>query len=48
LEGDQNTSYFHAMANKRRRKKQIVSLEGPDGVVNDTEGMIGIAVDYYK
>jgi hypothetical protein len=36
------------MANKRRRKKQIVSLEGPDGVVNDTEGMIGIAVNYYK
>jgi hypothetical protein len=48
LEGDQNTSYFHAMANKRRRKKQIVSLEGPDGMVNDTEGMIDIAVNYYK
>jgi hypothetical protein len=48
LEGDQNTSYFHAMANKRRRKKQIVSLEGPDGMVNDTEGMINIAVNYYK
>jgi hypothetical protein len=36
------------MANKRRRKKQIVSLEGTDGMVNDTEGMINIAVDYYK
>jgi hypothetical protein len=48
LEGDQNTSYFHAMANKRRRKKQIVSLEGTDGMVNDTQGMINIAVDYYK
>jgi mannosylglycoprotein endo-beta-mannosidase len=48
LEGDRNTSYFHAMANKRRRKKQIVSLEGPDGEVNDIGGMIGIAVQYYK
>jgi hypothetical protein len=36
LEGDQNTSYFHAMTNKRKRKKQIVSLEGPNGVANDT------------
>jgi hypothetical protein len=48
LEGDQNTSYFHAMANKRRRKKQIVSLEGPDGEVNDTKGIIDIVVHYYK
>jgi hypothetical protein len=48
LEGDQNTSYFNAMANKRRRKKHIVSLEGPNGEVNDTEGMIDIAVNYYK
>jgi hypothetical protein len=36
------------MANKRRRKKQIVSLEGPNGDVNDTEGMTDIAINYYK
>jgi hypothetical protein len=36
------------MANKRRRKKQIVSLEGPHGEVNDTKGIIGIAIHYYK
>jgi mannosylglycoprotein endo-beta-mannosidase len=48
LEGDQNTSYFHAMANKRRRKKQIVSLEGLDGEVTDTKGITDIAVHYYK
>jgi hypothetical protein len=36
------------MANKRRRKKQIVSLEGPNGEVNDTEGIIDIAINYYK
>jgi hypothetical protein len=36
------------MANKRRRKKQIVSLEGLDGEVTDTKGIIDIAVHYYK
>jgi hypothetical protein len=36
------------MANKRRRKKQIVSLEGPSGEVTTTEGILNIVVDYYK
>jgi hypothetical protein len=36
------------MANKRRRKKQITSLDGPSGEVNTTEGILNIAVNYYK
>jgi hypothetical protein len=36
------------MANKRRRKKKIVSLEGPNGEVNDTKGIIEIAIHYYN
>ena len=48
LEGDQNTAYFHSIANQRRRKKQIISLQGPSGVSEDTEGILKIAVDYYK
>jgi hypothetical protein len=48
LEGDHNTTCFHAVANQRRRKKQITMLEGPDGPVEDTKGMINIAVEYYK
>ena len=48
LEGDRNTAYFHAQANKRRRKKNIPRLEGPSGVVEDTAGILAIAVDYYK
>jgi hypothetical protein len=48
LEGDRNTSYFHSVAKQRRRKKQIVQLEGPDGMVEDNKGMMKIVVDYYK
>jgi hypothetical protein len=44
LEGDRNTAYFHAMANKKRRRKQIAVLEGADGEVHDTKGMIQIVV----
>ena len=48
LEGDQNTAYFHSIANQRRRKEQITSLQAPSGVVEDTEGIINFVVDYYK
>ena len=48
LEGDRNTTYFHAQPNHRRRKKRINMLEGPSGMVQDTDGIIKIVVDYYK
>jgi hypothetical protein len=47
-EGDRNTAYFHVLANQRMRKKMIPVLEGPDGPVTETKGMLDIDKDYYK
>jgi hypothetical protein len=48
LEGDRNTAYFQAIANRRSRKKSVSGLMGPDGWVEDQPGMLKVAVDFYK
>jgi hypothetical protein len=48
LEGDRNTAYFHAVANQRRRKTLISSLEGPEGRTSDLSEMLDLASVYYK
>lgn len=49
LEGDRNTTYFHAVANQRSRKKRVEVLEeGPNGLVEDQKGMMEIVVDFYR
>jgi hypothetical protein len=48
VEGDRNTAYFHAMANQRRRKTFISSLEGPDGPTSELLEMLDIATGFYK
>jgi hypothetical protein len=48
LEGDRNTSYFRVIANHRFRKKQVESIRGPNGMVNDTKGILDVAMDFYK
>jgi hypothetical protein len=48
LEGDRNTAYFHAVANQREKKKRVDVLEGPNGLVEDDQGMLKVAVDFYK
>jgi hypothetical protein len=48
LEGDRNTKYFHAVANQRRRKITIFSVEGPAGAVNSTQEIIEVTTQYYK
>jgi hypothetical protein len=48
LEGDRNTAYFQAVANQRERRKRIEALEGQNGIVEDDQGMMKVAVDFYK
>jgi hypothetical protein len=48
LEGDRNTTYFHAIANHRNRKKRIDRLRGPNGMVTETSEILKIAANYYK
>jgi hypothetical protein len=47
-EGDRNTIYFHVVANHRRRKTLVHSIDGPDGEVNRIEDIIQVATQYYK
>lgn len=47
-EGDRNTTYFHAMANQRRRKMFIHSLDGLEGPVTETVDLLKVAGDFYK
>ncbi|XBH61956.1 hypothetical protein VPH35_116304 [Triticum aestivum] len=47
-EGDRNTAYFHAVANQRRRKTLIHSLDSPNGPVSDIKNMLNVASDFYK
>ena len=47
-EGDRNTAYFHAVANQRRRKTLIHSLDGPNGPVTKVDEMLKVASDFYR
>ncbi|XP_062100181.1 uncharacterized protein LOC133806062 [Humulus lupulus] len=47
--GDPNTKFFHASANKRRRRNQIVALKDDEGVLRDWDNGLGtVMVDYFK
>jgi hypothetical protein len=48
LEGDRNTTYFHAVANHKYRKKRIEQIKGPSGMVQGTSEMLKVVVSFYK
>jgi hypothetical protein len=47
-EGDENTAYFFAKANQRKRKKNIFGLENNGGLITDNREMRRHAVEFYK
>jgi mannosylglycoprotein endo-beta-mannosidase len=48
LEGDLNTSYFHRVANGRKRKNTMFSLKENDILIEGTDNLISHATAYYK
>jgi hypothetical protein len=46
-EGDKNMTYFHVVANQRR-KTLIHSLDGPNGPTSDLGEMFKISTSFYK
>lgn len=48
LECDRDTKYFHKVANQRRRKTMIHSLDGPNGPTYDIKEMIDVASNFYR
>ena len=48
LQGDMNTSYFHKIANGRRRKKSVHSFDDNGVIVEGTDNLLKHATSYYK
>jgi hypothetical protein len=48
LQGDANTAFFHSLANGRRRRKLIVSLEDGENVINGIEDLKNHITSFYK
>jgi hypothetical protein len=49
LEGDDNTKYFHLVANGRHQRQRIYSLENDDGAcIADEEELKNHITNYYK
>jgi hypothetical protein len=48
LVGDNNTAYFHRIANGRKRKNTMYSLKKDDLNIQGTSALLVHATDYYK
>jgi len=47
LQGDNNTNFFHRIANGKRRKNKILSLINNDVVIEEENLLVEHATDYY-
>ena len=47
-DGDNNTEYFHRVANGRKRKKNILSMEDGTRIIEGDEDLLNHATTYYK
>ena len=48
LKGDQNTAYFHRIANGRKRKNTIHSFTDGEVIIEGTQNLLDHATAYYK
>jgi hypothetical protein len=48
LKGDNNTNFFHKVANGRKRKQTIYTLQKKGVLISGTENLLIHATDYYK
>jgi mannosylglycoprotein endo-beta-mannosidase len=48
LQGDDNTKYFHLVANGRHRKTKILQLEQEEGIVVGDANLKDYITEYYK
>jgi mannosylglycoprotein endo-beta-mannosidase len=48
LKGDNNTSYFHKIANGRKRKNTVLSFEKDGLIIEGDDNLLQHAIDYYS
>lgn len=48
MDGDNNTRYYHAKANGRRRRNSILSLEQDGVVISGQKNLMKYITDFYK
>jgi len=48
LNGDMNTKYFHRVANGRKRKNTVLSLEHEGNTIEGDENLLAHATAYYS
>lgn len=48
MEGDDNTKYYHAKANGRKRKNMIHSLDQEEGEIKGQSDLMKYITNFYK